>query len=393
VTWLVRSGLLLTSLVFVALATRLTLTSPPDAAEFRRGYTKPASLLLGQGPPADFAQDIVGARALLLGGEAYPVLGPAFQTLGLSWDLQHASTHAPTAFLFALPFANLPWSHASALWALAMLGAVVATAVALGARWKSVMLLLPVLLWPPVLGSLSQLTPIWLLGAGLAWRWRAAPFALGVALGVASLPKYFAAVALLPFVWRREWRVLVGFAAVWVAALIVLLTLNAEVLRDYLTTSRSTGLEQIERVDNGALFPVIWGTGRLPVLVVAIVFVAVLAMLALRQHPMSFDMWGIWTWLGVALLPIAWNYSLLPLLPWLLHVLRQGPLAGRLLAGTTMWAAMLSPLSNDNPKAVALSIAAAGLALAAHAQRRECGPSRPLWVAGRRARRATILGS
>jgi uncharacterized membrane protein YhaH (DUF805 family) len=40
----------------------------------------------------------------------------------------------------------------------------------------------------------------------------------------------------------------------------------------------------------------------------------------------------LWTWIGVALLPIAWIYSLLPLLPAIARIVRRGTLAARPLA-------------------------------------------------------------
>src|SRR3954453_15800408 len=57
----------------------------------------------GVGPPTDFVQDIVGARALGQHTDAYPVLADGAAELGVAWPIvEHRSTHPPTAFLFAL---------------------------------------------------------------------------------------------------------------------------------------------------------------------------------------------------------------------------------------------------------------------------------------------------
>ena len=74
----------------------------------------------------------------------------------------------------------------------------------------------------------------WLLGLALAWRWRHSPYLAGAVLGVASLPKFFAAAGLLLFLQQRQWRALLGFAAVWTVALGLILVLNADTLQSYL---------------------------------------------------------------------------------------------------------------------------------------------------------------
>ena len=72
---------------------------------------------LGKRLRADFAQDYIGARALLSQEELYPVLGPAFQRIGLEWEVGHRSTHPPSAFLLALPLASFNYPVALRCWA------------------------------------------------------------------------------------------------------------------------------------------------------------------------------------------------------------------------------------------------------------------------------------
>src|ERR671932_786529 len=59
----------------------------------------------GKARPTEFVQDLIGARALLDGTNPYPVLREGAERLGLSWRIDHRSTHPPTAFLLALPLA------------------------------------------------------------------------------------------------------------------------------------------------------------------------------------------------------------------------------------------------------------------------------------------------
>jgi len=57
----------------------------------------------------DYAQDYIGARALLdKTKDLYPVLSDAFVDIGINWNAPHLSTHPPTAYLFALPLSLLP---------------------------------------------------------------------------------------------------------------------------------------------------------------------------------------------------------------------------------------------------------------------------------------------
>jgi hypothetical protein len=78
----------------------------------------------------------------------------------------------------------------------------------------------------------------------------------------------------------------------------------------------------------------------------------------------DFTTYGLWVWLTVALLPIAWDYSLLPLLPWLALVAWQGRPAVAVLAGSALALPML-PWAEDNSLLITFAIAAAGLALVA----------------------------
>ncbi len=200
-------------------------------------------------------------------------------------------------------------------------------------------------------------------------RWRRAPYAAGAALGIASLTKILPAVTLLPFLWRREWRALVAFTSVWAAALGLLLFFNPHALSAYYAANRAGSIEQIARLDNGALLIVAWRTGGLLALALAGALVGVVVAMGLRAGVTTTPAWAVWIWLGIALLPIAWVYSLLPLLPWLLRVLCQRRSAAQLAASLSIATALLSPAPGSNGSPVALSIAFAGVAFGLDARK------------------------
>ena len=292
----------------------------PDKPGKAGGIRTAAAQLRGSGPPIDFVQDYVGARDVARGREAYPVLTRAYASVGLEWPAPHRSTHPPTAFLLALPVAWLPWKTAAAVWTVLMLAALAAAYWALGAPPGPAVALAPLtLVWPPGGWSMGQLTPLWLLGLALAWRLRDRPAAAGAAVALASLTKLLPVLSLLPFLLLRRWSVLRGFAIVWGVALVVLLALDAGAIGRYLTIARSDSREQAARHENAAL---LWaaehnyGAAGVAIGVALVVAVLVRALSRARQlgeiDRLSWDGVG---WASVALLPIAWIYSLLPILP------------------------------------------------------------------------------
>jgi hypothetical protein len=355
------------------LAVLLLLPAPanPDKPGVSGGIRTAAAQLRGTGPPIDLVQDYVGARALVGGGDAYPVLTEAYARVGLDWPAEHRSTHPPTAFVLALPVAWLPWKAAAAVWAGLMLAAIGAAWWALGARWELAAALAPAtLLWPPAAWSLGQLTPLWLLAIALAWRWRAYPGRAGAAVGVAALTKLLPTLCLGPFLVVRRLRAAAGFAIVAAVGLLLLVALRAGVLARYVSLARAVGRDQAARGENSAL---LWAFGHnfgsAGVLGAAVLVGAVLATSLRRLDSLASPdewSWWAWSWAAVALLPIAWIYSLLPLLPGLFHSLRRGGLVGRALASVTILVPFLvDPFGLPGGIRLAFATACAGLSLLA----------------------------
>lgn len=95
--------------------------------------------------------------------------------------------------------------------------------------------------------------------------------------------------------------------------------------------------------------------------------VTCVAVLGLRLGAMTTPVWALWVWLGVALLPIAWNYSLLPLLPWLVRVLWRGQPPARPLGALALGTSLLGFVPATNSWAITISIVCAGAAFIADA--------------------------
>ncbi|TML64605.1 MAG: DUF2029 domain-containing protein [Actinobacteria bacterium] len=355
----------------VELGILLTIAAPrnPDKPGRAGGIRTAAAQLRGSGPPVDLVQDYAGARDVARGREAYPVLTRAYASVGLEWPAGHRSTHPPTAFLLVLPVACLSWKAAAAVWMVLMLAALAGAYWALGATLGSAVALAPLtLVWPPGGWSMGQLTPLWLLGLALAWRLRDRPASAGAAIALASLTKLLPALSLLPFLLLRRWSVLRGFAIVWGAAVAVLLLLDAGVIGRYVTILRTASREQAERGENSAP---LWaahhnyGAAGVAVAVVLVAAVFVRAVRRVRQRGeidrLSWDGVG---WVGVALLPIAWIYSLLPLLPALARLVRRGGLLAAAPALVTLVVPFLvDPFGLPGGIRLAFGTAALGLAL------------------------------
>lgn len=284
----------------------------------------PSSLLAtlsGQAMQTDIAQDFYGFQALVGGLDPYPPLGVVYDSIGIDWNLTQPSTHPPTAFLLTAPVAWLPWRLSSALWAWLMLGSVIWSFRLYGLGWRQALQLSAIgLLWPPLTASLGQLTPLWLLGIALAFHWRVkSPFASGFWIGFAALTKFLPGIFLLLFLVRKKWAALIGFTTAWGAALIFLVWLAPGSIRRYLEVSRAETMTTITRPDNTAL--VAATLVRCGPILAAGVLLFLLLLLVRNgngwfvQTEISQVDWELFSFLAVALLPISWIYSLLPLMP------------------------------------------------------------------------------
>lgn len=305
-----------------------------------------AQTMFGYGVESDLGQDLVGARALLDGGDAYPSIGPAMMGhFGVDWDVAASSTHPPTAFLFALPLAGLSWTAAAAVWSIVTatmyaaairlleLPPLAATGVAVG-----------VVLWPPTAWSYGQFVALWLLCGVLTWRWRDRPGLAGFVIAVVAMTKLFPALLLLMFIKRRQWQAVWSFLATGAVALGIVAVLNTSAVSAYVSGIFGEANGQMERMDNGALLAVAPRLGAVAI-IGAIGLVVAICRVALLSKSRTVE-WMALMWLGVAALPVLWSYSVVPLLPVLLGgavTRRPVPVTAVALA---VFAPFLAPLSD-----------------------------------------------
>lgn len=291
-------------------------------------------VLKGQSPIQDIAQDIVGFRALLEQKDPYPVLGPAFREIGVLWNVDHASTHPPTSFLLAAPVAYLPWKWASAVWAWLMAALLFQSFRFYGLRWRVAFGLTTVaLFWTPVATSLGQTTIIWL--CGLAWAYSRLgrnPFWSGAGIAVASFAKFLPALLVVVFFFKRLWRGIAGMAIFWIAALVLLLIIARGSVSRYVEVNSTNSVITILRNDNASLLATGYRVAGWAGIACGLLFL-ILVILTNREclstgkdHMSMLRIWMLCSYLSVALLPISWNYSLVPLIPVLLFFLWKGGL-------------------------------------------------------------------
>ncbi len=317
------------------------LVSPPPSRrwDFPDRLAEVGAMIKGGGILGDLGQDVVGLRRLWEHRDPYPVLGPALREIGVSWDLHHASTHPPTAFLFAAPVSYLGLPAAARVWAAICFALLFISLRAFSVPRTAALGLalgLPAI-WGPVASSFHQLTLVWLVAIALAYRWRSrAPFAAGAALGVASLTKLLPLVMLGHFVFRRKVRALAGAAAVCVIGCACVLLLEPSAFARYVEVNRENSWATALRSDNvSVLFQTRYLLGKTG-LALALLCLALLvwvnrrALLAPRET--SDYSFFLYSFLAVLLLPICWGPSLVPLLPVIGYFLVEGRAAHVVLA-------------------------------------------------------------
>jgi hypothetical protein len=292
-------------------------------------------VLKGQAPFEDIAQDMVGFRALVEHSDPYPILGPAFRDIGINWNVDHASTHPPTCFLLVAPIAYLPWQWASTLWAWFMAGLLFLSFHFYGLRWRVALgLTFIALLWPPVATSLGQTTILWL--CGLAWAYsflHRNPFWSGAGIAIASFAKLLPLVLIAVCLCKRLWRGITGVALFWALALGFLLSIAPGSLLRYAEVNASNSLDIFLRNDNSSLLATGYRTAGWPGVACALLFLALVVATnrdcltrAGTEPALMLRLWMVFSYLAVALLPIAWIYSIVPLLPVVLFLLSKGRL-------------------------------------------------------------------
>jgi Glycosyltransferase family 87 len=331
-----ENGLLIVGLIVFIFYLALPLPVRGNQIDYVIAVEIGSAGLKGQYDYSDIVQDFIGFRALLFRQDPYPVLGPAFKAIGIDWDVPHKSTHPPTAFLFVAPVALFPWKIASTLWAYLMVAGLLFSFRCYGLSWKTSIGLTPILLfWPPASLSIGQLTIPWLFFIALGYRLRKNAWGSGTAIGLGFSVKYFPGLLILPYVLHRSYKAIIGFVVSFCILSAVVYSLNPQAIPRYLAVNKTNTTYNILRFDNGAIFTTLYHTIGIPGFVfLALFFLSILFINRdkLLQKPADGDdIWLILSYFSVALLPISWDYSLLPLLPLIIWAIKRKNFAATLL--------------------------------------------------------------
>jgi hypothetical protein len=192
-------------------------------------------------PPSDivvdFYQEWASARNLLRGESIYePQRASAVRYLGCTPRGEapffiEVNAHPPTAVLLGLPLAGLPYPDAVLVWNLISLAALLSALWLIGHElglsvrpWTALAgIVLLIMSWPVrshfQQGQLAMLLLLLVTVAWIAERSGRAGLA-GLFLGTATALKIFPALLFLPFIFRRQWRV-VGAGLVCIGLLTV----------------------------------------------------------------------------------------------------------------------------------------------------------------------------
>jgi hypothetical protein len=198
-----------------------------------------------------------------------------------------------------------------------MLAGLIVAVRTCGAPWNVAVLLGPLLiLTPPVAAAVNHLAIPWLVLPLLAFRYRQHAGVAGVLIGLASLTKYLPGLLLAPLVIRRQWRAVGAFVLVWAISLAVIGILNPAVLSTYIGIGGSAARVWLAEPSNGSfvLAPLRFGPLAEALALALMAWIVWLEVRDVRAGRLDDRLqWARWNWIAVALLPITWTYSVLPL--------------------------------------------------------------------------------
>jgi hypothetical protein len=304
-------------------------------------YRYASNILTGQKEHLDIAADIYGFRALVQDEDPYAVLGPALRTIGVEWDLDFPSTHPPMTFLLVAPIAFFPYPLASSIWGWLMIVALMLSFRMFGCSWIEALILTIIsLFWRPTVTSLGNLTIAWLLGLMGAYHFRDTNYFLaGVFIGIASFTKLFPVFLLVPFIIRRRWQAIFGFVASLIVAVATLLILSPSVFLDYAEVSSSGAGKFLYAPENASFLVFLHNhLGTSGFIIGALSILALILITKFwkyEKEKISLSEWNLFSFLAIILLPIAWIYSILPLIIVIWSLIRQNGI-GRYLALTAL---------------------------------------------------------
>lgn len=330
----------------------------------------------------DFLVDYASAVAAVHREDPYQWSSAIFAEYGLpDWPVNTANPHPPTMVAAAIPFTLLSYQNALALWATLMVAATIGTLTLMGVRAVlAVPIGIALCLVSPGAYGIGNVVPLIGLGIALAWRCRDSPVLAAAGLTLAATPKASGLILLLPFIASCRFRV-AGWTALFMAVMsLIPVVFYPTTWSRYLQDGLAAITANAARGDNASILHLATTFG-VPTVVSAgvVVVVAAVMMIAIR------DIFWPTVWLVVALLPIAWMYSLLTLIPLYCAALRDRSVLAMGSAGLAVGLAAATPPYGMAPTHVWPVIL--GLAAVAVTQIRETGfpPSIGRLILGARA--------
>jgi hypothetical protein len=308
--------------------------------------------LTGQSEKSDVAANFLGFKLLLDHENPYPILGPGLKKIGIDWDVQHASTHPPTTLLLVAPLSFSTWPIFSLLWAWLMtLLLYLSFPKEIKGSPKKILLLLALLFWPPISFSLGQLTIIWLWCIVMAYRFREQrPIIAGIFIGIATFTKFLPIVMLCPFVIRKKWGAVIGFALIWALAVTLLYVLDPQIWSSYFKANSSNFTNQMMRDDGSSFLVFLYKKfdifGALITIILMLGFLLSFLNFYLKQgisRVISEFEWQGYLFLSIIMLPIAWIYSVVPLIPILWSLLRSTKVTLNILGFIALFSVVIFP--------------------------------------------------
>jgi hypothetical protein len=277
--------------------------------------------LVGRGDPTDFLIDFASAHALIDGRDPYAISATLIHGVGPDWPVNTANPHPPTVLTLVLPTVLLPYAIALAAWALAMIYVFVGTIRLLGVRLRYA---IPFgiaigLTFPGAYGILNPV-PIIGLGIAMAYRWRNTPMVAALGIAFAAAPKSSGLVLIAPFLLAGRLRT-VGWTALWYGLLAMIpLAIDHQVWTNYFPAAMNALKLNAARAGNASLLHLGRSWGIREVVTVGIIGIVV-GVVALARRDMF---WPV-AFVTVAVLPVAWMYSLLTFLPLIVWAVVRSP--------------------------------------------------------------------
>lgn len=274
----------------------------------------------GKPVTTDFQIDFGSAVALVHREDPYVASAAIFEKYGMpAWGVALANPHPPTTVAIVLPFTIVSYQNALTAWTVLMVLAVVATIQLLGVRlaYAAPLGVAICMIWPGAY-AIGNVVPLIGLGIALAYRFRDHPVLAAVGLTVAAAPKASGLILLIPFLLTLRWKPVLWTAGFMAVLAVVPMMFYPATWARYLDVGVESIALNAARADNASLLNLATKLG-----VPSVGAGALLVASAVGAALLIKDSFWPAAWLIVALLPIAWMYSLITLLPLFVVAIRR----------------------------------------------------------------------